>query len=221
MRLEYFTKFLQNNTRQIPRNGKHTPTVENKAATRDVKPNDLRSFRQWLEIKRRRRSNQTLYHTPTRAKINRINRILFVFAIVFSCAPPLLLRQDGIYLRSLEKLSDIKSPGIPEAALSKKNSNPAADKITLTRNYFTGSAAPANSRRPVPMNAAAAASISQRYVLIGILMGDVPQAILREVLTENSIFLRTGESLGKYRVEKIVKDRIILEFKGEQIELTI
>lgn len=58
-------------------------------------------------------------------------------------------------------------------------------------------------------------------VLLGIVRGDIEQAIIEDKETERTIFLYPGDSIGGFTVSNIKERSVILDYKGEKIELNI
>lgn len=67
-------------------------------------------------------------------------------------------------------------------------------------------------------------SIAERtahLVLSGIVMGQVPKAILEDKKIQKSYYVREGESVGECVVTKIDSGRVTLEFEGKTIDVTL
>ena len=57
--------------------------------------------------------------------------------------------------------------------------------------------------------------------LLGIVTGDEDQAIIEDKETKKTFFLYKGDSFGEFRVLDIGSKGVILDYKGEKIELNI
>lgn len=57
--------------------------------------------------------------------------------------------------------------------------------------------------------------------LIGIIAGEKPQAAIEDKKIQKTYFLYKGQMLNQMRVEEILEDRVILDFEGEKLELTL
>ncbi|MFH1854067.1 MAG: hypothetical protein ABH815_02020 [Candidatus Omnitrophota bacterium] len=55
--------------------------------------------------------------------------------------------------------------------------------------------------------------------LLGIVAGDDNQAIIEDLESKKTHFLYTGDNLGEYKVLDIKDNKVLLEYKGEKIEL--
>ena len=58
-------------------------------------------------------------------------------------------------------------------------------------------------------------------VLLGIVRGDVEQAIIEDKEAEKTIFLYQGDSIAGFTVSNIKERSVILDYKGEKVELNI
>ncbi|OQX86881.1 MAG: hypothetical protein B6D55_04880 [Candidatus Omnitrophica bacterium 4484_70.2] len=57
--------------------------------------------------------------------------------------------------------------------------------------------------------------------LIGITIGEIPQAIIEDEEKGAIYFVREGDFLERFRVKSIYKEKVILEYLGEEFELTL
>ena len=57
--------------------------------------------------------------------------------------------------------------------------------------------------------------------LAGIVCEDPPQAIIKEKDTNNTYYLKKGETLGELRVVDILEGKIIIEYRGERFEMKL
>ena len=55
--------------------------------------------------------------------------------------------------------------------------------------------------------------------LVGIAWGKNPQAMVEDEKAGKTYFLRAGESINEFMIEDVLKDKVILSYKGETIEL--
>ncbi|MDZ7276615.1 MAG: hypothetical protein ONB53_21940 [candidate division KSB1 bacterium] len=88
--------------------------------------------------------------------------------------------------------------------------------IAARRPFFrTGVAAQASA----PLGAGEATDLTQRYLVVGILMGQTPRAMIRDRGSNSAMVVAKGQSLNGYRVQEILADRVILELNGQVVEL--
>ena len=57
--------------------------------------------------------------------------------------------------------------------------------------------------------------------LIGITIGEIPQAVIEDEEKEAIYFVREGDFLERFRIKSIYKEKVILEYLGEEFELTL
>lgn len=57
--------------------------------------------------------------------------------------------------------------------------------------------------------------------LIGIIAGEKPQAVIEDKKIQKTYFLYEGQMVNQMKVEEILEDRVILNFNGEKLELTL
>lgn len=61
--------------------------------------------------------------------------------------------------------------------------------------------------------------IMQNFTLIGIKMGENPQAIIEDKKAKKTYFLKRGDYLGEIEIGDIQKGKVILEYQGESFDL--
>lgn len=59
------------------------------------------------------------------------------------------------------------------------------------------------------------------YTFIGVIFGDVPQAIVEEKRTGQSFYLTAGQYLGEIKIEKIDRGRITVSYEDEMLDISI
>jgi len=68
----------------------------------------------------------------------------------------------------------------------------------------------------------AATELAARLTLMGIVSGEQAQAIIEDTRTKKTYFVQVGQAVVEGAVlEQVLDNRVILSFKGEQIELTL
>lgn len=55
--------------------------------------------------------------------------------------------------------------------------------------------------------------------LVGIAWGRKPQAMIEDKQAEKTYFLKAGQTINEFTIETILKDRVILSYKGKKIDL--
>lgn len=67
----------------------------------------------------------------------------------------------------------------------------------------------------------APSEILANYSLTGIISGDNPQAVIEDRKSGRTYFLNRGQFLGNFKIDGIMKDKVILELKGQKFELSL
>lgn len=55
--------------------------------------------------------------------------------------------------------------------------------------------------------------------LVGISWSDNPDAMIEDTQAKRTFFLKRGQNIGKMKIQAIFKDRVILSYEGEEVEL--
>ncbi len=117
---------------------------------------------------------------------------------------------------SLQKLSELHSDNLPSARTETVEPyQPVSVYLQQVkkRDIF----------RPVTADSASArdsmAANNKDFVLSGIYMGPIPQAIITVKPEQKAYFLKEGEEIKGYKVKSILKNKVILQRDDEEIEL--
>lgn len=74
--------------------------------------------------------------------------------------------------------------------------------------------------RPLTQVAAnASVDLTKRYKLVGIVLGDVPEAIVEDLTSRTTVFIRPGDRLESVQVKTIEEGRVVFLQEGLEIEL--
>lgn len=60
---------------------------------------------------------------------------------------------------------------------------------------------------------------TKNFKLVGIAWSDDPDVMIEETVSKRTFFLKKGQMINKVRLEAVFKDKVILSFEGEEIEL--
>jgi hypothetical protein len=60
--------------------------------------------------------------------------------------------------------------------------------------------------------------LTKNLILVGIYWGAHPEAMIEDAEAKKTYFLKRGDMVNGLRIRSILKDRIILEYQGEQME---
>lgn len=78
-----------------------------------------------------------------------------------------------------------------------------------------------SSGAPSQVLKASAAELAKDYRLQGVILGADPEAIVQDVRSQKTMFVRVGEPLGELTVQDIRDGAVVLDCQGEQITLQI
>ncbi|MDD2752232.1 MAG: type II secretion system protein N [Candidatus Omnitrophica bacterium] len=57
--------------------------------------------------------------------------------------------------------------------------------------------------------------------LLGVVLGDNPQAIIEDKKSQKTIYVNRGQFIGQFQVEEIKEGKVILNYKGQRYELGV
>jgi len=63
------------------------------------------------------------------------------------------------------------------------------------------------------------AALIKDLKLVGISWGEDPEVIIEDTKVNKTYFLKTGDTISKFKIETILKDKVILESEGQKMEL--
>ncbi|GEM_PF-6492052 len=157
------------------------------------------------------------------ALLKQMNRVLVVFSIVLTISLPLFLWKDAAGVQEKMKLPGLTEVPANQQSLVKVNRKRQVSlaKLASQRQFFVNEGSESSSAESAPVNAMEVPGLSQRYSLLGVMMGETPKAIVRENISNNSMFVTVDDRLGGYLIKEILSDRIVLEQDGERFELTM
>ncbi len=202
---------LQNENGALPENGKLNGVPPSPSGTDQPDPRQTQSqpgFKDRIAARWR----------LDRSKL--VVQSLLVLALVATLFVLVILIFDGKMLAQRFRLPEaIAAPAAPDNKVSNK-----PEKSILTvfdrRSYFIREQArPLSQAVSGPVDAAELPAFSSKFALLGILMGDTPQAIVKENSSNTTVFLTRGQSLAGYEVKDILPDRVVLQRDGELVNL--
>ena len=65
----------------------------------------------------------------------------------------------------------------------------------------------------------AMATLLKDLKLVGISWGSDPEVIIEDTKANKTYFLKAGDSAGSFKIDNILKDKVVLEFEGQKMEL--
>jgi type II secretory pathway component PulC len=61
---------------------------------------------------------------------------------------------------------------------------------------------------------------TKSFVLLGVSMGDKKLAILQDTKAKKDYYCTEGDIVGEYTVKAISRDKVVLEYEGNTLEIT-
>ena len=138
---------------------------------------------------------------------------LFLFTLFWEKSP------KGDNVASISPSEGTKSPfPIPSQESPRKLYSYYGEDIEkrdIFRSSFQGTS------KEVAVEEKALKEFTKDLNLLGIVTGKNPQAIIEDKKEGKTYFVNKGDSIGVLRVEEIREDRVILNYQGEQLDLTL
>jgi len=130
--------------------------------------------------------------------------------------PELELSADGVPASAEE-------PGPAGASLDDLPSVADSAPSGLFASPATSAASAATPERPPKTGMSGSAKqLASRLTLMGIVAGETPQAIIEDTETKKTYFVTAGQAVTDGALlEQVLDNRVILDFEGEKIELTL
>ncbi|MCQ9204777.1 MAG: hypothetical protein NG737_00465 [Omnitrophica bacterium] len=120
----------------------------------------------------------------------------------------------------LDSKESIKTAAFPEVSVLKKSSTYYLGKVRQRNIFRIGGADSVDlSKVFAPVIAARLVDEIKHLRLVGISWSDDPDAMVEDTNTGRTFFIKRGEMIDKFKVEAIFKDKIILGYGGEEVEL--
>ncbi len=127
----------------------------------------------------------------------------------FRSETPLLPETTGTFSEETPK---------KEEAISRKPYNHYSSEIEK-RNIF-GPSLQAELETP-SIDTQALREAFQNLILVGIISGKNPQAIIEDKKEGKTHFINVGDTIGQLQVEDIREDKVILNYRGERLDLAL
>ncbi|RMF67166.1 MAG: hypothetical protein D6743_05285 [Calditrichaeota bacterium] len=150
-----------------------------------------------------------------------LNRFLFWTAVTITVTAPVFVWYTKTELGKRSLARPTKTERLATAAGQAPGADGTGEKIDPQRQYFRTQKPDAGAAADPSFDASEVPSLAERFTLLGILVGQTPQAIVKDNSTGASIFLEEGQSLEGYKVKAIFSDRLVLERDGELVNLRI
>lgn len=110
----------------------------------------------------------------------------------------------------------------PEVSLEKKQAQPFSyyKDIIVQRALFKAHGGRRSTKQAMPAGPTFR-DLIKNLNLLGIVSGEQQQAIIEDTKLKKTYFLYQGDYLGEIKIEEIYSDKVVLEYKGEQVHLFI
>lgn len=159
------------------------------------------------------------YGTKSFSYINRFFFIAIVLAIVYACLS--YLYPYKIDTGSLEKRGASGGQEITNEIISVLRPLSYYSDTINQRQLFKIIEQPAQKPVGPPKPKISLSQLIGGYTFVGIIFGDVPQAIVEEKKSGQSYYLTEGQYLGEIKIEKIQQGRITVSYEDETSDISI
>ena len=151
-----------------------------------------------------------------------INDILFIsifilgfyFMVNFYHSMNSLKKMPNLELTALD---EIKPIGPEEGSAVKKAATYYLEKITMRDIFKRGPKITSGPAEEGPSSKTVEAA--QNLKLVGISWSDNPDVMIEDTKALKTFFVKRGQMIGELKIEAIFKDKVILSYRGEEIEL--
>lgn len=110
----------------------------------------------------------------------------------------------------------------PETSASeKKESKPYEFYLNAMQAHPLFGSASGQAEEMSPSAIATEASSIKDINLVGVIMGDNPQAIIEDKKAQKTYYVVKGQFIGDFQVEEIVSGKVILNYRGQKFELNV
>lgn len=140
------------------------------------------------------------------------NIIYMVFSYIYPYRPGTETLEKIDVKREDQKLGDTPRPLPPLSHYT---------GVVSTRQMFKLYEAPKPKPVGPPKPKVTLQQLLAGYTFVGVIFGDVPQAIVEEKRSGQSFYLTAGQYLGEIKVEKIERGRITVSYEDEMIDISI
>lgn len=172
------------------------------------------NFRQWFK-------SDNFYSSD--AIIKTINRI---FILIIAVLIIYLINSLSVAAASLKKVPDLKSDIQQEAAFANFETPSELTKVVSyylekvkQRDIFKMGARPSTSQAAVREPSYRVIEATKHLKLVGISWSRDPDAMIEDTKALRTFFVKRGGMVGDFKVQAIFKDKVVLSYAGEEIEL--
>jgi len=168
--------------------------------------------------KHEKRNQKAFFSGAVSINCGLINRCILFFIFVTFCFFGL-----DFYFNTAQTHLFFDGPGV-------KGQKPVKERTIKPFSYFQQaidkrvlfqSFAPEKEAARVVPAGATFRDLVKNLTLMGIVSGRNQQAVIEDAKTKKTYFLYEGDFLGEIKVEQIYADRVVLEYRGENVQLFI
>jgi hypothetical protein len=165
--------------------------------------------------------------TPQPLNIKVVNRVLvlciFIMVVYFAKSIPAsiikLKKMPTLEFKTQGGIIE-KSAGIEEASLVKKAASYYLEKVRQKDIFRMGAkVGPVTEKSTAKAPSSRIMEATQYFKLVGISWSRDPDVMIEDTKALRTYFLKRGESIGEVKVQAIFRDKVVLSFGGEEIEL--
>ena len=156
--------------------------------------------------------------------LKRVNAGLLVIMGLLAAASVVMLKALGKTQGSdAYSKDDPKSDG-SAVKIGQSERKPYANYADIISQHALFKAAAEEQKQPVVVDTLPQVSpleLLSNYYLAGVVSGQSPQAIIEDKKAQKTYFLGKGQSLGEFKIHDIMEGKVILDFKGQKLELSL
>jgi len=145
---------------------------------------------------------------------NKIVAVLCGFLTIFLVFD-FIVAGSNLKKRLKEVITAEATPTIDEKKLSTPPIN-IAEVLAQTRERNIFTFLPSKTE---PVIATDVFLVISNLKLVGVIWSDNPQAMIEDTKEQRTYLLNTGEQMGKIKIKKIFRDKVILDIEGQEKEL--
>ena len=117
------------------------------------------------------------------------------------------------------KKEDLKPVSFQEASVSKKAVSYFLEKVRQRDIFKMGHKEQVTSEVAIKNPSSTIIEATQHLKLVGISWSNDPDAMIEDTKASRTFFVKRGQLIGEIKVQAIFKDKIVLSYAGEEIEL--
>ena len=156
--------------------------------------------------------------------LKRVNAGLLVIMGLLAAASVVMLKALGKPQGSDAYSKDEAKSDGSSVKIAQSERKPYASYADIISQHALFKAAAEEQKQPVVVDTLPQVSpleLLSNYSLAGVVSGQSPQAIIEDKKAQKTYFLGKGQSLGEFKIHDIIEGKVILDFKGQKLELSL